>query len=438
MTRKEWLWTCIPTLDPRHGLAVMKSLRRTLIGGAALVLAACGESDPKTSEADLTNVPVSARRNQRETGNCWLFATANWVESLELGANQTSVKGHFSVAYWDYWDWFAKITGETLTEKTDKDLRGELDSGGSWGEAVEIIAARGLVRARDFVGSGEVDEADAINRALTHMSKSLREGELRTPSARRDPVRVRAELDRAFDLSPRVVDAMAASFGPEGRATFKDGRAVAHAPVLAPADLPVRCPRPNGSPETRPLSDAIGKRVGGQDADVRNGEYAWTRVRFDAKSSDKRREFFLRIQRVLKQGAAIPVAWYWASNGDPGKIGEFRRTPTTPAVEVDSTFHETIIYDYEITDVPGFGTLRAGRSASDAQESAALSKSANITFFRVLDSYYDIERTKRRGFSDMYIEYLVNELEVCPDGDGRSRQCERILPLDEVTLPRGF
>ena len=40
-----------------------------------------------------------------------------------------------------------------------------------------------------------------------------------------------------------------------------------------------------------------------------------------------------RIQRVLAQGAPVPVAWYWASNGDPQNTGAFRTTPSTPAVE---------------------------------------------------------------------------------------------------------
>jgi hypothetical protein len=138
------------------------------------------------------------------------------------------------------------------------------------------------------------------------------------------------------------------------------------------------------------------------------------------------------------QGAAVPVAWYWASNGDPGNTGAFRGPPSAPAVEADSTFHETLIYDYEAVNVPGFGALRAGQPVSSEAEGAALSSEASITFFRVLDSYYDVNRTQRRGFSDMYTEYLVNELVACPHGDPRSRACETLIPLDEVTLPRGF
>jgi hypothetical protein len=410
---------------------------------ALAALVGCGGEVASRGTDDLTEVPVGARRNQRETGNCWLFATANWIESLELGArsdipDRPSATGHLSIAYWDYWDWYEKITGERLKEKTDKGLRDELDSGGSWGEAVELVLARGLLRANDFIGRGETEDADAVERALVHLSRSLREGELKTPSARRDRVKVRRELDRAFGLAPRVVELMTGVFGEEGRATLKQGNATPRAPLLTANDVSVRLPRPSGTPATRPLADAIGTRVGGQDPDVRSGEFAWTRVRFDMKSPAKRREFFARIQRVLVQGAPVPVAWYWASNGDPEKKGEFRRAPTTPADETDSTFHETLIYDYEVTDVPGFGTLHAGRAASDKAESAALANEASISFFRVLDSYYDIKRRERRGFSDMFVDYLVNELTVCPKGDPKSSGCETLIPLDEVTLPRGF
>jgi hypothetical protein len=408
-----------------------------------LLLGACAGGPDAPSEDNLASVPVSGVRNQKETGNCWLFATANWVESLELGSRlemhaRPGPDKHISIAYWDYWDWYAKITGERVTRRTEKGLRDELDTGGSWGEAVELIAARGLVRAKDFLGDGEAHEAEAVERALGIVARSLLDGDLKTVAARRDGVIVRRELDRAFGLRAEVVQAMSASFGDAGAATFKKAKATAVAPVVSAEQIAARCPRPDGAPVMGTLLDAIGTRVGGQDPDVRTGELAWTRVRFDAKSAASRREFFRRIQRVLRQGAAVPVAWYWASNGDPDNVGEFKTTPTTPAIEADSTFHETLIYDYEITDVPELGTLRAGRAATDAEQDAALAPEANITFFRVLDSYFDAKRTERRGFSDIYLDYLLHELEVCPRGDPRSPACEKILPLDEVTLPRGF
>jgi hypothetical protein len=38
--------------------------------------------------------------------------------------------------------------------------------------------------------------------------------------------------------------------------------------------------------------------------------------------------------------------------------------PAEPADADGSGAHETLVTDYEVTDVPGFGTLRAGTPAS--------------------------------------------------------------------------
>jgi hypothetical protein len=101
--------------------------------------------------------------------------------------------------------------------------------------------------------------------------------------------------------------------------------------------------------------------------------------------------------------------------------------------------HETLIVDYEITDVPGFGTLPAGVDATAAQRAAALDDSAKIVFFRVKDSYATrVVNSKRATMNDLYVDYLTGTVRVCPASAPTSPKCHNVIPLEDVTLPPGF
>jgi hypothetical protein len=79
--------------------------------GAFAGCAADAEEPRATTEDPLVDIPVSSIRDQKETGNCWLYATTSWVESIELAAlrekqDASTVKAPppLSIAYFDYWD----------------------------------------------------------------------------------------------------------------------------------------------------------------------------------------------------------------------------------------------------------------------------------------------------------------------------------------------
>ena len=138
-------------------------------------------------------------------------------------------------------------------------------------------------------------------------------------------------------------------------------------------------------------------------------------------------------------GARNPLG---LSPGHPVHTGAFTSVPpATPASEEGSVDHETLLYDYEVEDVPGYGRLPAGTAATPAQEEAALADEARIVFFRAKDSYYD-HRTgpgARIGYSDLYVDYLVGSVRVCPKGAApSSSRCRDTVPLEDVTLPPGF
>lgn len=248
--------------------------------GAFAGCAAPTEDPRATTEDPLVDIPVSSIRDQKETGNCWLYATTSWVESIELAAlrekqHASTVKAPppLSIAYFDYWDWYATITRGDVTSKVAKTIReDQLDAGGSWGAAVELIARRGLVRAVDFSGgAGIMKDADLTNAALDAITTSLLTGPLATKAARKDGALVRHELDKAFGLSPAMKSALTAAFGADGAGGYDDGTATRTPRIVTAADLDVLVPRVGTASTVRPLSDVIGKRKGGDNPDQRTG-----------------------------------------------------------------------------------------------------------------------------------------------------------------------
>jgi hypothetical protein len=426
-------------------MAWLRSLRIAPCLGAVLVCAACGVSIAPTSEGDaVTSIPRTSPRDQKETGNCWLYATAAWAESLAraaaLAGGAPAAPARFAPAYWDYWDWYAKITTGAVHGKTVAAVKDELDSGGSWGSAVELALARGFVREPDFVGDAAASDANATTAALKTLAASLTVGPLSSSTARRDGALVRRELERAFRLGAGVAAALTGVFGEDGSATLTGG-ARARGIVLDAADIVVLHPRADGPAVQGSLREAIGDRAPGKNPDVRTGPFAWSDELYTAKTPTARRAFFRRIQRALHAGAPLPVGWFWADNADPDDDGAFTAVPTTPASEEDSVDHETLLYDYEVVDVPGYGRLAAGTPATPEQEEAALADGARIVFFRAKDSYYAYRTGKRAriGFSDLYVDYLTGSVRVCPKGAAAtSTKCHDTVPLEDVTFPPGF
>ena len=427
--------------------ALLSRLRLAVVA-ASLSLAGCsslGSEEVGEGSDAVTDVPETSVRDQKDTGNCWLYATLGWVESLELGAAREqgtdATVRHYSPAYLDYWDWYEKITSGQIEGHDLAELADALDSGGSWGAAVELIARWGLVRSKD-IDPNERD-ADRALAALDVMKQSLATGNLRTAAARKDRRAVRRELDRAFGFPSGLRDAMESTFG-DGSRTLTDEDASPAPAIHAARAVKVRIPRADGSVVVRPLTDAIGARAAEDDPDKRKGTYAFTVVSFtdgDAADPKRTRAYFARIQKVLHTKTAIPIGWYWADKADPSEVGRFEGVSRDPSGEVDSTSHLSIVDDYQAENVPGVGTLKVGGQASEADAHAALSSQAKVTFLRIKNSYGARTKSKVRpvGYDDLYASYLLGRHETCPEGVASGGAgCERHMGLEDVALPAGF
>jgi hypothetical protein len=287
--------------------------------------------------------------------------------------------------------------------------------------------------------------------AIDVIDSSLASGTLKTIEARRDGKLVRQVLDRAFRLPAHLSKLLTDVFGDDGSKKFGDGSAHPSGVIVAPANDPILLPRRNGTTERVTLTDALGKirqntPIDNVETTPREGEWAWNQVTYRPRTDAGRREYFRRIQKALHAGVPVPIGWVvadknaWPAGRYP-KLTGVVDVPTGRLVETGG--HQTLIVDYEIDDVPGFGRLHAGRTASAEAKEAALAESAKIVFLRVKNSWgrrpgtASEEEEREPGYYDLTWDYLTGKIiDYCPDG--RDAPCTKETGLIDVALPAGF
>jgi hypothetical protein len=399
-----------------------------------LAFGGCGAPSSPIATGDddeIVEIPTGSVRDQSETGNCWLYATTAWVESLSADPTAGSVR-ELSTAYLVYWDFYRQILG------AERGFKGVDWTGGSWGKAAELALAYGMVPQHAFTGERSLDaDAKLALEALADINTSLKRGALKSKSARKDPARVRRELDRAFKLEAELVSALDAAFGADGARTFETG-AVASGPLLPPASIRIRTPAAPGAPlRAATLRDAIGARAR-DDADDRTGAMAWTRQSLAPETDPARRKaamraFMKRIQRALHDGVPVPISW---CVDDAGKDGRNRFTKAVSGL-TDECAHETLVTDYEV-ELPDGRVLQAGEKASPEDLQRALADDAQVVLLRVKNSW-GLTDAPKQGFTDLYAEYLGSSVRSCPGEDPASEDCQDwSFLLDDVALPPGY
>ena len=98
----------------------------------------------------------------------------------------------------------------------------------------------------------------------------------------------------------------------------------------------------------------------------------------------------------------------------------------------------TVLEDYQINDVPGFGTLKAGvLETRPAALAAALDPAAKIEFIRIKNSWgtgLDPSMTGNfMGYYDLHLNYLNGPIRWTEGMTTRDR-----TPLSTVVMPPGF
>ena len=409
-------------------------------------------------------VDIAQTWGRRQTiGNCWLYATASWAESLNkqtLPADEPMPDGavtsviipgdagdagdagpapwrpsglNISESYWTYWHWFDQLANGANRAT-------EIETGGWYETAAEIANRYGVVKEVDFIPAEQWFEGSPTQkRALATINESMKNGVLKDPAARRDRALVRAELDRAFELPEDRIAKMDHVFGRTvGRTLDRTGgRITEGTSILRANEIPVMLRDPaTKRTVTRTLQDAIGTRLpGGR----RQGPLAWNQVPYP-RLAQSRRQTLARMQQAMHDLQPVIVTWHVDFNAQD-EFGRFLAPPEKPGKQGG---HMVIVDDYQINDVPGFGTLSAGTVEERAGAlAAALAPSAKIEFIRVKNSW----GTGRPdatfvpgGYHDLYMKYLDGPIKRCTqNAEGQSTDdCVDDTPLDALILPPGY
>ena len=387
-----------------------------------------GEDLTGASTDAITDVNHSAVKRQ-SIGNCWIYATASWAESLNKSASPTDTAKNLSESYWTYWHWFEQIANSRTSE---------VSTGGSYDTAVALITRYGMMNEADFIPEeAEVEMSARQASALKAINLSLKSGALRFAIMRRNRALVRSEMDKAWGLSPAVTAQLDTAFGSNVARTLDRSASNAGTKILKSSELAVKLVDPTThAPVDAKLSDAIGS-VGGFGGHA--GRLAWNTVSYGSDSTS-RRTFLKRVQKALADKQPVVMSWFVDFNSLDSE-GRFFAPAATPGRQGG---HMVVLEDYQISNVPGFGTLKAGELATTDQLTAALDDSAKFEFIRVKNSWGNYRSDRAfvtPGYHDLYMAYLNGPVKQCDtdaDENPNLNSCWDTTPLEDVVLPAGY
>jgi hypothetical protein len=394
-----------------------------------LMVCACGVSEVAVEGIENDDALMSERQDivdveqtpakRQAIGNCWVYATASWAESMTK--TSTGRSRNFSETYWTYWHWFDQISAGA----------GTISTGGNFSTMKRIIATYGVMEEGDFLpeeATAEMSTRQAS--ALAAINQALSTGALSTTVARRNRTLVRQELDRAFGLRPKLVTELNTVFGADVSRSIRsfEGRS---ALLIKPEAIAVSY--------VSTASGAIKKTT------LKTALSEWTESYYPSStaSAASRRAMQKRFQRALHARVPVMLTWFVDFNS-LNSSGQFLAKPTTPGRQ---GFHMTVAEDYEATNVPTYGTLPAGKveTRPEALE-AALSDATQLTFIRTKNSWGTFRADRGfvsgyPGYHDLHFAYLDGPVKQCREKNGTtdSTDCPwSVTPLVSIIMPRGF
>jgi hypothetical protein len=374
------------------------------ISVAAIGVTSCGGSRVTQAQLDVTDVKHSPVKRQ-SIGNCWLYATSTWAESLHLTATQETV--NLSESYWTYWHFYNQIPNAGK----------EISSGGTWSMASRIIAEHGWMHEGDFLPSeSDLEMSGAQKRAEDTINRELAEGG-----------RLHKRRDRTTDVMMEVLDE---AFGVHmaelqskvhKASTLTVGEGLDHDALF--------------------LSDVIAT---GSD------EQAWNTVYYSevygkdkkptARVIAEREKTMLRVMRALNDGQPVIMS----------VMVDFNALNTKPYATFDLDFwkqnavmgrqggHLLVLEDYTVKDVPDVGEIGEGPVSDQMKELALM---GHIKTLKAKNSWGSNrpERGLKDGYTSFTIDFL-NEPMPWADEEGSTDQDKAswYSSLSEFILPPNY
>lgn len=403
--------------------------------GMATAAAACSGAadDSRTGGGadEIVDVPQSSLKNQ-SISNCWLYATMGWAESLHAGTGEPEL--NISESYLSYWHWFDQLIWDGAPEKN------AVVAEGFFSEGMDLIYRFGIMTEADFLPEEAASQTSRRqSSAMSKLNASLKDGALKTREARMDRALVRRELNAAWGLSPEIVSKMNAVFGEGYDRSLEQPDTVLPegSPIRSARSIPALIAAGDAAPRRATLAEAIGEPDREQWGH-RTGALAWSEWQYP-RSPAEQRAFQIRIQRALHARQPVVVSWFIDFASLNGR-GEFRAPPARPGRQGG---HVTVLEDYQINDVPGFGTLKAGVAETRPEAlTAALDPAAKIEFFRTKNSWGSSAgpAPEFSGYLDLYTAYLNGPVKKCEPATAGAAEptCVDEVPLWRAGLPAGF
>jgi hypothetical protein len=392
-----------------------------------------GQSTDDITDVNHTNV------ERQSIGNCWIYAEASWAESMNLSA--TGKAFDISQSYWTYWHWFDQIT--------NGEVSGEIETGGGFDVAREIVLDRGLMAETSFVKEDSTSEmSQRQHDALATINTELKTGRLKDASSRANGTLVRTVLDQAWQLTGSVTSRLTKVFGADGQKTFRTGASNKGATsIIKPSSFKVQY--------TERLTDPKKPTTKITTLDVAVDE--WSEASYPGTGSDsQKRNFMIRMQKAAHDRQPIVITWdvdfNAMENNDPVLKGSFNlKTLKSAGGAGRQGGHMTVLEDYEaVTKM--FGTLKAGETldptkpADKAKLDAALDPSTTISFIRIKNSWGALRDDRAfapgfPGYHDLYMDYLNGPITWCPDVETTktAANCKgSARPLQAMAFPPGY
>jgi hypothetical protein len=387
-----------------------------------------------SDESNITDVPQTDVERQA-IGNCWLYATASWAESIHLSA--TNEKFDISQSYWTYWHWYDEITR----------FRGsEIETGGSESVSFQIIRERGIMNEVDFLpedANGEMSTRQSS--ALAKMNEELKSGRLKTSKNRGNHKLVRQVLNDAWGLSSDVKSQLDKAFGTTGKKRFDTTASPSGTRIIPAEDFAVRYTERVTDPNVATVKDT--------NLLVAIDDWSTESFPFDEGSI---RDFEIRTQRALHDRQPVIMTWsvdFNAMESGTGPLqGSFNlETLANAGGPGRQGGHMVVMEDYEAETVQ-FGVLEAGvtldptKPADKAKLDAALRPDSTIKFWRIKNSWgaFRDDRASAPGFPgyhDLYRDYLLGPIKWCPSVE-ETKTDENCFgsetPFTNVILPPGY
>jgi hypothetical protein len=385
-----------------------------------------------TTVDEVTNLTHTSVKRQ-SIGNCWIYATTGWIESqrakyTRTTANPNGEQVNISESWITYWHWYKHIT--------DGSTSGEIETGGFWGEAGDLILTRGWMTEGDFIpeeANSEISQRQSS--ALNYMNTSIRSGMLSTPAARANKALVRDELDRAFGLRPAIIAEMDTVFGADGARTLETAR-VSRQFIKRPTELIIGSARTStGTTRRLNLSDVFGRGGSYWNPDLRSGTYAWRSISYPSDTTGRAR-FWQRVLKAMNDGHPVIVSWLVDFNALDSN-GNFTMTQLNAArTPGRQGGHLTVTEDYTVDNVPGFGTLGIGQLSAE-QRNAALQ--GTLRFLRIKNSWGTDrpDRASHNGYYDLYADYMNGPI-AWKTSEAANAPTRQQTPLDQAIIPPGY